>query len=1328
VGINPYYYTITSNLWCTTVDGTDCKVAAGPTSGYTVNIPFVWCNASNLSSIGLVCQARRSDSPYRYVNLVGASSPGVTAVQATGTLTFTQAGDNTTATSTKITAVTVGGTNVLASPVVVTGVNGATKLSQLAAAVAANISGGAPCNYTATSSGAVVTFVANATTPTSCNGQSISITSSDTGPTYRLLFDTNLTSPTGSSPVTLPTGTTTTLGGSQTQLGSRSTYTQHTFSITQAGDNTDSIGSTFSVTSIKVGTIEVLGSTVSVSGLDGASKWNALASAIVSGVNSYHPPTDWSASVSGNQITLIAPTKSTAYNGLAVVITFSQSAVSVTHTVTTSTVKTAGGVNYVAPVNIPGATFTRVDIVSGGTFPNTGGARTDCATNYNATTPALSGPCTYSEEMTNYANWFAYYRTRTQTMKSATSLAFANLSTNFRVGFVDLFGTQFLPVQDFSGTNRDTWFAKLFAQSTGNSTPLRTALSRVGRYFAGKTDGINSILASTYKGSYPAPVQYSCQQNFAVMTTDGYWNGTDGYDLDGNDMSNTSYDSVDAPPTARNNGHYQGIYDGGLSKNSLSDVAAYYYNTDLIPDSQSNGQPKVPVSDADPNNQQHLTLFTLGLGVDGRLRYTSDYQTNKTGDFWKIVNGDTNCSWKPGATCNWPAPSADADTAVDDLWHAAVNGHGSYFSAKQPQDVVNGLTSALATISAVTGSAAAAATSNPVVTQTDNQLFISQYRTQKWDGELLAYTIDPNASDATAISTSPVWSARAQIDAMVPASRKLYTRNSSGALVAFNFASLDSTAQSWFVNRGALLSQYASLGSTEHAILDNGTNIVNYLRGDKTFESSSIMRPRDHILGDTVDGAPVYVRNPRRQYADAGYLGTGGFAARNAARIGIVYVASNDGFLHALNGTDGSEVWAYAPRMVLQNMVHLASRDYGNNHRFFLDGTPAYEDVYDTTAAKWRTILVGGLDAGGRGYYALDVTDPANPVSLWEFCNDSSICTHSDASMGYSYGNPLIGKRASDGRWVVIVSSGYLNGSTAPGKIFILDAITGAVLQTVSTGGDGLAKINGWVDQYDFNNTITDVYGGDLGGTVWKIGLSTVTPSVTAIAKVADSSSTSQPIMVKPLLTKCQNLRFVLLGTGQYLDTSDISNLQRNTVYGFVDDIDPTVSSRINLHSSSRMYPQPYPTSSTTYATSSTATLPQLDLSNFDGWYMDLTSGTGERVNVDQLLANQVLVTYTNTPAQASGDVCSSATGGTSNQYQQAYCSGVLRQAPLANPYLTVGATKVYFTTSAKAISVGSDGSVHVNTINTPSPSGTLRAPRSSWREILPSSPTPAGL
>jgi len=96
--------------------------------------------------------------------------------------------------------------------------------------------------------------------------------------------------------------------------------------------------------------------------------------------------------------------------------------------------------------------------------------------------------------------------------------------------------------------------------------------------------------------------------------------------------------------------------------------------------------------------------------------------------------------------------------------------------------------------------------------------------------------------------------------------------------------------------------------------------------------------------------------------------------------------------------------------MVMNNLYRLASDDYSTNHRYSVDGTPTVADVCPNapatcTGAQWKTILVGGLNGGGRGYYALDITDPANPKALWNYT------VANQPNLGYSYGNPVIAKR-----------------------------------------------------------------------------------------------------------------------------------------------------------------------------------------------------------------------------------------------------------------------------------------------------------------------------
>lgn len=91
--------------------------------------------------------------------------------------------------------------------------------------------------------------------------------------------------------------------------------------------------------------------------------------------------------------------------------------------------------------------------------------------------------------------------------------------------------------------------------------------------------------------------------------------------------------------------------------------------------------------------------------------------------------------------------------------------------------------------------------------------------------------------------------------------------------------------------------------------------------------------------------------------------------------------------LHAFNSDNGNEEWAYVPTMVMLNLYTLADKNYPapGFHRFFVDGTPVMGDICTSDCVAplpspvWKTILVGGLNNGGRGYYALDISNPAAP-------------------------------------------------------------------------------------------------------------------------------------------------------------------------------------------------------------------------------------------------------------------------------------------------------------------------------------------------------------
>jgi type IV pilus assembly protein PilY1 len=737
--------------------------------------------------------------------------------------------------------------------------------------------------------------------------------------------------------------------------------------------------------------------------------------------------------------------------------------------------------------------FARTDIVPGTATYSSRPNRTDCAAAPN---------CTYAEEMTNYANWYAFYRTRMQMMKTAAGRAFATVNDKYRVGFITInpgspvSSDNYLAINKFDTAQKSAWYSKLYSQTAGNGTPLREALSRVGRHFAGKQDGIN-------RGMSGDPVQYSCQQNFTILTTDGYWNAGsgNGVKIDGS-TSVGNQDNVDSGYSKRADGVFDGNVSG--SDNSLADVALYYYQTDLRPSSGSCNtgasgadvcNDNVPTSSKDKATHQHMVTFTLGL-VDGLMYYQKDYETATTGDFAKIKSGASGCLFSSFSTCDWPMPVGDTETALDDLWHAAVAGRGQYFNARDPNALIDGLNGALDAMKTVEAAGAASSTSTPNISSSDRYIFSSTYRTAEWDGEVTAQLIDPGTGN---VVPGVIWSAQAQLDAKVQDSsdsRTIYTFDSTATdkLKPFQWSNLTSAEQAYFSNKCSgtgSLTQCGGMNGSQKSDANKGDNLLNYLRGQKQYQNV-LYRDRVHAFGDTVNAQPSVVSAPRYRFADAVSPAYSAFKSSNASRAPALYIAANDGMLHALDATNGNERWSYVPRMLLPNLYKLAEDPYSVSHQYYVDGSPETMDVY--IGGAWKTILVGGLNAGGRGYYALDVTDPASPKALWEFCSDSTLCASSDSDLGYTFGNPVIAKRKYDGKWVVLVTSGYNNVSPGNGHgyLYVLDAATGTVLNKVDTGvgttgtPSGLSKISAWADDPFVDATIPRAYGADLQGNVWQ--------------------------------------------------------------------------------------------------------------------------------------------------------------------------------------------------------------------------------------------------
>ncbi|MEP7155318.1 MAG: PilC/PilY family type IV pilus protein [Betaproteobacteria bacterium] len=1151
-------------------------------------------------------------------------------------------------------------------------------------------------------------------------------------------------------------------------------------SVGASGTITISGSGSVSITAVRVNGVNIIASSTAAN-----SNNSTLASRAVTLINANSSVSGFTATVSSNVITIRDASPGTGSNGFPLTVTFSAGG----HTIATTAM--AGGTST-------GAKFQRIDIIPAntsypyGTDPITGvtrikgTARTDCA---------AANTCTYAEEITNFANWYAYYRTRMTMIKSSISLTFASLDDSYRVGYNSInpgspvSSARFLAVDDFSGgsgNQKEKFYSKMFATGFNGSTPLREAVSRIGRYFAGKTTGINSGMAAS-------PIQLSCQQNFMILSTDGYWNGNGGVDLSGSAIGNTDNSlGTGAGQVPRP------LYDGGFSgsSGSLADVTQYYYDTDLRSGTavQCNTgiagadvcANNVPTTAKDTNPEQHMTSFTIGLGLAGFLQYQRDYETNTTGDYQRLKQG----------TIDWPVPAADSPTALDDLWHAAVNGRGTFFSARNPQDVIDGLSAALSALQSRVAAGAAAATSNLQPVAGDNFAFTAEYTTVQWTGDLKARTLDLNTG---ALSATPLWSAQTVLEArnLSSSPRTILTSTTNlgtypNGLKNFQYANLTAAEQAYF--NPNLLPQYTSWSTGQKATA-TAQNLIDYLRGDSTYNDTSTNPPPDtdlyrlrvKRLGDIIDAQPAYVRASPLTYDDPGHSDfvkcTDGSAGAvvcpsglTGARTGTVFTAANDGMLHAFD-TDasaaipGAERWAFIPGAVLPNMYRLASSNYGANHRYFVDGSPVIGDICiaanckatTVAATQWRTVLVAGLNGGGRGFYALDITNPtASGVKLlWEFnvrnpavtCG-TSVGMTTDCDLGFSFGIPVITKRISDGKWVVLVTSGYnnVNPGNGNGYLYVLDASNGQVLNKVGLPATangvagtaspatcapatvlptypycdadpiGLAKINVRLNANTGDNTVVQVYGGDLKGRLWRFDLSSTTNSYGTgfqLAQLNDSSGNGQPITTKPEVgVVSTSVPALFVGTGSYLGPGDPGNSQQQTIYAIRTDITTSLgNARASGLVSQTLGGDTTISGGTVIRT--TTTTNAVDWATNKGWFVDLPQ-SGERVNVDPTLQVGTLIVSTNVPSTTS---CTAGGFGYLNFFDYSKGTFVASSANSAASFkitssLVVGTNTIKLPGN-KLITLATTADNQQLPFPTPANTTTAGGKRVSWREIM---------
>jgi len=405
---------------------------------------------------------------------------------------------------------------------------------------------------------------------------------------------------------------------------------------------------------------------------------------------------------------------------------------------------------------------------------------------------------------------------------------------------------------------------------------------------------------------------------------------------------------------------------------------------------------------------------------------------------------------------------------------------------------------------------------------TEDRIIEYFYETKTGDTKVKRYTVDAkNPYQKTGTpeyvpldQIQPIWEAGNKLWKRSPEERVIFTYMDSGReftpFTTDNAASLqpyldvqDDTA-------------YKNLGANQAARV---SNIINFMRGvddeSNTYKGKPTLRKKDFTigdethpwkLGDIVYSTPVTISKPVEQYGilydDKTYQEFYNFHAVTNPRETAVYVGANDGMLHAFSAGKynsaekkftpgatagiGEELWAYIPRNLLPHLKWLALPNY--SHLSYVDLKPKIADAKiftpDATHINgWGTVLIGGMNMGGypiqvtdafngtttetktfsSSYFALDVTDPAQPKFLWE---------QSFPGLGFTTSTPAVikvVKRTSTGavageKWLCIIGSGptdYAGTSYQPGRVYIVDLFSGELYAP--------AKFSGWFQTFENN-------------------------------------------------------------------------------------------------------------------------------------------------------------------------------------------------------------------------------------------------------------------
>ena len=530
------------------------------------------------------------------------------------------------------------------------------------------------------------------------------------------------------------------------------------------------------------------------------------------------------------------------------------------------------------------------------------------------------------------------------------------------------------------------------------------------------------------------------------------------------------------------------------------DVCAKNYNvllTDGLPTQDDDG----------PGLAQGLPGFAAALGRTTCTGTGQGHCLDDIAEYLSVFDADPVTDGDQLVTTHTIGFTIDLDI----LETTALNSGGEYFLADDVESLTKTLLDIIANINdrSLAFSAPAVSVNTFNRTQNLNDLYITMFGAKArahWPGNLKKYRIVDgeivDANDAPAVDPATgffyqtarsFWTVGvdgndvrlggAALRLPDPVSRNLYTNNSTGSL----------TAGTNHVSTGNLTSFVgADFGLTGAAGEPTMSELIRWARGEDLLDTNSTSTTR-YVMGDPLHSQPAAIV----------YGGT------PASPDMVVYTATNDGYLHAIDGTTGQELWSFIPKQLLSNLTRLYFDPVSKYKQYGLDGNlvPVVKDVdrdgIIETADGDFVYLLFGMRRGGNDVFALDVSNKTAPQLMWQA---------NLPQFGESWSTPVVmnisGQAQNADNAVVVIGGGYdtvhdtaSHPSSPDGVgagIHILDLTTGAELWRA--GPDSGADLQSAAMTRAFPNQIRVVdlsgngladrmYASDLGGQIWRFDI-----------------------------------------------------------------------------------------------------------------------------------------------------------------------------------------------------------------------------------------------